>query len=225
MTDTSLRPGRGRRRIARQSLHADILVQLRDMIVEGELAQGTRINETHLGELLGVSRTPLREAIKYLASEGLVELVPSRGAVVKTFGYDEVLEMMTVLRSLEELGARLACEKASDADIAAVREMHNEMVACYERGDRLKYYKLNQAIHTAIAEMSANRTLADMQSQLQMRLKRIRFLGHEQPAHWQQAVHEHEDMMTALEARDGNGLAEALGRHLQHAWDRVDKLL
>ena len=227
MSDSSIRspvqaPGR---RIERQSLHENVVAQLRDMIIEGELEQGARINETHVGELLGVSRTPLREAIKYLASEGLVELVPSRGAVVRQFGRQEVADMMIVVRTLEELGARLACAHASDEAIADVRAMHDRMIACFRQGNRLEYYKLNQAIHTAMVEIGGNATLAAMQGQLQMRLKRVRFLGHETRDHWDAAVREHEDMIAALEARDGERLARAVGEHLQHALERVEGLI
>jgi len=91
---------------------------LRDMIIEGELAPGSRMHESQLGEQLGVSRTPLREAIKYLASEGLVELIPSRGAIVKRFSGKDVHDMLIVLKNLEELAGSLACETATDDDIA-----------------------------------------------------------------------------------------------------------
>ena len=97
-------------RIERQSLHEAILTRLRDMIIEGDLQPGMRINEGQIGAQLGVSRTPLREAIKFLASEGLVELVPSRGAVVKKFTAREVHDMLDVIRMLEQLASRRACE-------------------------------------------------------------------------------------------------------------------
>ena len=100
-------------RISRTSLHDTIVGRLRDMIIEGYLAPGTRLHEGQLGEQLGVSRTPLREAIKYLASEGLVELVPSRGAVVRRFDRKDIRDMMVVIRTLEELAGRLACEAGS----------------------------------------------------------------------------------------------------------------
>ena len=221
----TVKAGDDRRRIPRQSLHDNIVAQVRDMITEGELGAGTRINETSLGDLLGVSRTPLREALKYLASEGLVELVPSRGAVVRKFGAAEIGDMMSVLRTLEEMGARLACKTASDEQIEEIRALHDEMMACYRRRDRLRYYKLNQAIHTAIAEAGGNAVLAAVQGQLQMRLKRIRFLGHEAPENWDLAIAEHEEMIKALEARDADGLADALGGHLHRAWERVRDFL
>jgi DNA-binding GntR family transcriptional regulator len=211
--------------IQRPVLHETIVSHLRDMIIEGDLAPGTRLHEGQLGEQLGVSRTPLREAIKYLASEGLVELVPGRGAVVKRFGAKEVQDMLTVLQAMEELAGRLACDLGSDAEIAAIRATHNEMIRCYETKDRLQYYKLNQQIHTMIVASSRNTALIDIHGTLQTRLKRVRFVGHEGPENWAAAVSEHNEMIVALELRDRDRLSEVLGRHLRKAWERVRPLL
>jgi len=208
-------------RIERHSLHDAILTRLRDMIIEGELAPGTRINEGQVGAFLGVSRTPLREAIKFLASEGLIELIPSRGAVVKKFTAKEVRDMIDVIRTLEQHAGRTACATASDAGIAHVRALHDQMIGCYQRGDRLAYYKLNQAIHSAIVALADNAALADVHQLLQTRLKRIRFIGHEGPQKWAGAVAEHEEMIAALEARDPDRLAAIIGEHMDQAWNRV----
>lgn len=208
-------------RIERHSLHEAILNRLRDMIIEGHLPPGSRLNEGQVGGQLGVSRTPLREAIKFLASEGLVELVPLRGAVVKAFGPKEVCDMLDVIRILEQSAGTRACEVASDAGIAQVRRLHDQMIDCYQRSDRLAYYKLNQAIHSAIVALAENEALSDVHGRLQMRLKRIRFIGHEGPEKWACAVAEHQDMIDALEARDGQRMSDVLGRHLTQAWIRV----
>ena len=129
--------------------------------------------------------------------------------------------MLIVLQTLEELGGKLACQLGSDAEIAQVRALHDEMVRRYQAGDRLQYYKLNQAIHTAISKLAKNASLAEMQQMLQTRLKRIRFIGHEGPEKWAAAVAEHEEMIAALEARDEARLSKVLGRHLANAWERV----
>jgi DNA-binding GntR family transcriptional regulator len=207
--------------IRRTALHDTLVTRLRDMIIEGELAPGSRMHESQLGEQLGVSRTPLREAIKYLASEGLVELIPSRGAIVKRFSGKDVHDMLIVLKNLEELAGSLACETATDDDIARVRQLHDEMRACYDVKDRLRYYKLNQAIHTEICRIADNQALSSVQAQLQSRLKRIRFIGHEGPDKWSAAMAEHGEMIVALEARDGETLSKVLGLHLLNAWQRV----
>ena len=99
---------------------------------------------------------------------------------------------------------------ASDAEIAHVRALHDEMVRRYKAADRLQYYKLNQDIHTAIVRLAQNATLADMHQMLQTRLKRIRFIGHEGAEKWAAAVAEHEEMISALEARDAARLSDVV---------------
>lgn len=99
--------------------------------------------------------------------------------------------------------------------------MHDQMLGCYQRGDRLAYYKLNQAIHSAIVALADNAALADVHQLLQTRLKRIRFIGHEGPQKWAGAVAEHEEMIAALEARDPDRLAAIIGEHMDQAWNRV----
>ena len=208
--------------LSRRTLHDELVDRLRTLIVEGELRPSTRIHEGDLGKALGVSRTPLREALKVLASEGLIELVPGRGAIVKKLTPKDVAEMLDVLSALETLAARLACRHASDAEIARLRSVHDEMIACYDAGNRLEYYWRNQAIHTGIAEASGNALLAAMHATIQARLKRIRFIGNDEPSKWAAAVGEHEEMIAALEARDEARLAAVVSRHLEQTWTRVE---
>jgi DNA-binding GntR family transcriptional regulator len=210
-----------RKPIVRHNLHDAIVSRVRDMIIEGTLAPGTRIHEGRLGQELGVSRTPLREALKYLASEGLLELAPGRGAVVRSFSAKDVEDSLIVLASLENLAGRLACLHAPDTAIRAIRRMHDEMMQRYAVRDRLSYFKLNQSIHSAILKASANDPLADVHGVLQARLRRIRYVGNESPEKWAAAVADHEIMITALEARDGERLAKVLSEHMQNTWDRV----
>lgn len=207
--------------VNRRALHDELVERIRDMIIEGQLAPLTRIHEGQLGKALGVSRTPLREALKFLASEGLLELVPGRGAVVRKLTRKDVRDMLEVLGAIETLGGRLACRNASDADIAGLRRVHDEMMGLYRARNRLEYYRRNQAIHSGIAQLSGNALLASMHQVIQARLKRIRFIGNEEPAKWAGAVAEHEEMIAALEARDEDRLAAVIARHLDLTWQRV----
>lgn len=199
--------------IARQTLHEQVASRLRDMVTDGRLPPGQRINEVALGATLGVSRTPLREALKTLAGEGLVELVPARGAIVRTFSIKDVADSMEVLKVLEQTAGRRACAQASEAEIAHVLSLHAALRERYEARDRLPYFKLNQAIHSAIVGLSDNPTLIRMHEMLQAQMKRIRFIGHEGAEKWAAAMAEHEEMAQALRRRDGEALAEVLGRH------------
>jgi DNA-binding GntR family transcriptional regulator len=211
--------------LQRRTLHDELVERIRDMIIEGQLAPGTRIHEGQLGKALGVSRTPLREALKFLASEGLVDLVPGRGGVVCRLTPKDVRDLLDVLTAIESLAGRLACRQATDEEIAEVRRLHDEMMGLYAAHNRTEYYRRNQAIHSAFARLSGNAVLASTHQTIQARLKRIRFIGNEDPEAWASAVREHEEMIAALEARDGARLAAVIGAHLERTLARVvDKL-
>lgn len=209
-------------RITRRTLHDEVLNQVRDMIIEGRLAPGARINEVQIGAALGVSRTPLREAIKTLASEGLVEIVPARGAIVRRFLAADLVQIIEVLKQLEQLGGRLACARASDPTIASIVALHDRMMELYAARNRLEYFKLNQAIHTAIVQASGNDILAETHAMLQSRIKRMRFIGNGSPEKWAGAVAEHEEMIGALKRRDADSLVAVIGKHLDATIVRVN---
>jgi DNA-binding GntR family transcriptional regulator len=207
--------------IARPTLHDAIVARVRDMVIEGELAPGTRLHEGNLGKMLGVSRTPLREALKFLVSEGLLELSPGRGAVVRQFTAKDVHDSLIVLGSLEGLAGRLACANATDAEIREVQQLHDRMMDMYEKRDRLPYFKLNQAIHSAILRLTKNEALVSVHGVLQARLKRIRYIGNEGPEKWAGAVADHEEIIMALAARDPERLSAILTAHMEKTWERV----
>ena len=207
--------------IARPTLHDAIVARVRDMVIEGELAPGTRLHEGNLGKMLGVSRTPLREALKFLVSEGLLELSPGRGAVVRQFTAKDVHDSLIVLGSLEGLAGRLACANATDAEIREVQQLHDRMMDMYEKRDRLPYFKLNQAIHSAILRLTKNEALVSVHGVLQARLKRIRYIGNEGPEKWAGAVADHEEIIMALAARDPERLSTILSAHMEKTWERV----
>jgi DNA-binding GntR family transcriptional regulator len=208
-------------RIDRPTLHNVVVSRIRDMIIEGQLPSGVRIHEGQVGQQLGVSRTPLREALKVLAMEGLVDLVPSRGAMVRKLTTKDVKDMLTVLSSLEELAGQLACQNGTDEQIQAIRGLHDEMLRFYARRDRLEYFKCNQHIHAAIIALSGNESLMLLHGMLQARMKRIRFLGNRTDEQWAAAVADHEEMIQALEAHDASRLVSALIGHLTRTWERI----
>ncbi len=129
-----------------------------------------------------------------------------------------------MLSALETLAARQACMNATDAEIADLRALHDEMMRHCARGDRLDYYKCNQAIHTRLVALSGNAFLAATHESIQSRLRRIRFVGHEGPEKWAGAVAEHAAMIAALEARDADRLAAIVVSHLDNTWERVREL-
>jgi DNA-binding GntR family transcriptional regulator len=207
--------------IARASLHDELVERLRDMIVEGELAPGDRVPERSLCERFGVSRTPLREALKVLASEGLLELLPNRGAAVARLTGDDLEEMFPVMGTLEALAGELACAQVTEEQLAEIRALHYQMVLHHTRGELPQYFRLNQRIHELIMQAAGNATLTRMYRSLSGRIRRARYVANMSKARWAQAVEEHEEILEALSARDGARLADILKRHLRNKCETV----
>lgn len=199
--------------------------RLRDMIAQNELPPGARIRERAIGELLQVSRTPMREALRILAAERLVELLPNRGAVVCAPSPREIRDLLSVLASLEALAGEQAAANAGDDEIGEIRALHFEMLAAYERKDRLTYFKLNQCIHRAIVAASHNAALVELHAMTNARLYRVRYQSNLNTATWHSAVEEHDAILAALCARDGEALAAILRRHLGSTWAKVSEAL
>jgi DNA-binding GntR family transcriptional regulator len=209
------------RAIPRRSLHDAILERLRDLIVEGELKPAAKIPEAELCVRFGVSRTPLREALKALAAEGLVTLLPNRGAIVAKITREEIDQLFPIMGALEALAGELACAHITDAQAAAIRRDHLKMVKHFERGDWIQYTKLNRAIHEAIFAAAGNSALSVLYQQLLVRTHSVRFVAKKSAQRWREAVDDHEKMMAAIDNRDGKALARWLTLHLKHKAESV----
>jgi DNA-binding GntR family transcriptional regulator len=200
----------------RMPIHDQLVESLRDLIIEGELAGGSRLSERLLCARFGVSRTPLREAFKVLAAEGLVELLPNRGARVVRLTAEIVKDTMQVIGTLEAMAGELACERITEAELAEIRALHYQMLVHKERRDILAYFKANQAIHLAIVDASGNAILARTYAWLSARVRRARYAANLDPARWDDAVAEHEQILRALQARDAARLPRILRSHLDN---------
>lgn len=200
--------------ISRRPLHEEAVDRLRDLIVQGRLAPGARLNERVLCQRLGISRTPLREAFKVLASEGLVELLPNRGAVVAPLDPDRLQHTFAVMGALEALAGELACAHARAQQIDEIRALHYDMLAAHARGDLAGYFRHNQAIHLKIAEASGNPVLAHTYRRLNANVRRARYMANLSRERWDAAVREHEEILAALSARDAERLKRLLLEHL-----------
>jgi DNA-binding GntR family transcriptional regulator len=207
--------------IARRPLHEEAADRLRDLIVQGQLAPGARLNERLLTAQLGVSRTPLREAFKVLATEGLVELLPNRGAIVSQIDPARLSETLAVMGALEALAGELACRHASDAELGEIRALHYEMLANHARGDLAGYFKFNQAIHMKIVKYSGNAVLYQTYRQLNGNVRRARYMANLSQERWDAAVREHEEILAALSARDVARIRALLSDHLAHKLSSV----
>jgi DNA-binding GntR family transcriptional regulator len=140
---------------------------------------------------------------------------------VSRIGPREARDMLAVIARLEALAGEFACAYATDADIQAIRKMHDEMLDLYRRKERAEYFHLNQDIHLSIVRVAGNEPLRATHGLLHARMKRIRFRGNDLPGNWAAAVKDHDAIMAALERRDGKALAILLQRHLDDSWIRL----
>jgi DNA-binding GntR family transcriptional regulator len=200
--------------IVRRPLHEEAADRLRDLIVQGHLATGARLNERLLTAQIGVSRTPLREAIKVLATEGLVELLPNRGAIVSQMDPVRLGESLAVMGALEALAGELACRNATDAQINEIRALHYEMLAYHARGDLAGYFKFNQAIHLKLVKYSGNTMLYNIYRQMNGNVRRARYMANLSQERWDAAIREHDEILAALSARDIKRIKALLSDHL-----------
>jgi DNA-binding GntR family transcriptional regulator len=205
-------------RPAASSLHAEILARLRDYIVEGNLLDGARIPERQLCDLFTISRTPLREALKVLAAEGLIDLLPNRGARIRPLSLIDLSELFDVMGGLEALAGRLACEHIEDQEILQIEKLHREMYGFYLNRDMHEYFRCNQLIHEQIVAAARNTILSATYASLASRIRRVRYsanLAHHRDR-WGEAIREHEFILDALRRRAGSELSDILFRHLRN---------
>ncbi|MES2944727.1 MAG: GntR family transcriptional regulator [Pseudomonadota bacterium] len=207
--------------IPRAALHEQAASQLRQMLVENRIPPGAKLNERELSEVLNVSRTPLREAIKMLAAEGLVELLPNRGAIAVELTEADVLNTFEVMSGLEAQSGELAAQRITDAELTEIKAMHYEMLAAYTRRELPTYYRLNAAIHNAINRAAKNPVLTSTYRQVNARLQALRFRSNQDEDKWKVAMKEHELMIEALTARDAAAMRSVLLGHLNNKRDVV----
>lgn len=202
--------------LKRRSLHEELTEALRELIVSGELQPSRKVPEKELCDHYGVSRTPLREALKVLATDGLVILEPNRGAWVSPITVKDLDEVFPVMAALEALAGELACQHVTDKEISAVRKLHDRMVKHYDARELDSYFEVNQQIHEAILAAARNETLINQYRSLAARVRRARYVANMTPERWRQATEEHEVIMQCLENRDGPGLSSILKSHLEN---------
>jgi DNA-binding GntR family transcriptional regulator len=202
-------------------LHEEAVAYVRTMLLEGEIPPGTRIPERELCERLKISRTPLREALKVLAAEGLVQLLPNRGSRAAKLTDKDLRDLFEVCQGLEALAGELACERITDDEIAEVAAAHAAMAQHYRNSDLMSYYRCNRAIHEAIVAAAGNPVLSGLYESVTARIRRARYVTPMTPPRWALALQEHEAILNALRRRDAVGLSHILRTHLRHKRDEV----
>ena len=207
--------------ILRASLYGEVVARLRDLIIHGEMAPGERISERLLCERFAISRTPLRESLKVLAAEGLVELLPHLGARVAEFRSEDVVHLFEMMGALEALSGELAAGRMTELELSELTAVHNRMTVAYAQRDLPTYFDCNQEIHERIVAAARNPVLRDAYTTLSGRIRRARYVANMSDERWAAAMHEHEAMIVALRARDAAGMAQILRQHLRNKCEAV----
>src|SRR5262245_14777048 len=161
----------------RGKLHAEVADRLRAMIVAGDLRPGERLREVQLCDRLHVSRTPIREALRTLAAEGMVTLLPNRSTVVAKLRAPDLEHIYMVVGALEALAGELACQRITESEVAELFDVYSKMVQSYERGERAAYLQFNHRIHRRVVEIADNPVLLASWQALLPRVERARGLA------------------------------------------------
>jgi len=197
-------------------LHGNAVAQLRNLIVTGGLAPGTKLNERELCEQLAISRTPVREAIKTLIQDGLLRALPNHSAVVSELDLDEILSLIEVVTVIEGLAGELAAKNIGDEAVAEIGLLHYRMLLHHARDELPGYFEANKAFHRRIVELARNPTLLWVWELLALRVDRARYSSNLWPTRWRTAIQEHQQILDALAARDAARAGQALRQHVRN---------
>jgi len=201
-------------KIVLRTTHQEVTKLVREMILTGELPKGEKINETRLSDLLGVSRTPIREALRTLHAMGLVDLFPQRGAFVTAFSAEETTDLFELMSVLEGMAARLATQKMSNADFEKIESLHQELETHYKLKNHKEYSKTNQEFHSFILSIAANKALNEaangiLEKTLLCKQKQIYL-----PKRFDQSILEHRNLLEAFRTRDAKKAEKMMAKHL-----------
>ncbi len=210
--------------VQRDTLQQRVAIRLRELLVQGGFEPGSKLNERELCEQLGVSRTPLREAIRLLVAEGLVVLDPGRGAFTPTWSKDDISDTFELLAALEGLAGELAAQRITTEELAELTALQHEMQAAYERRDLPTYYQLNARAHDLLSEAARNPVLRETWKQVNGRMHALRFRSNQDESKWIKALDEHAQILAALKAHDGAAARQLLEQHLRRKRDAVLRL-
>ncbi|WP_407495954.1 GntR family transcriptional regulator [Pseudooceanicola sp. MF1-13] len=193
----------------------DAYARLRDDIRQGVLKPGARLTETELAERLSISRTPVREAIRRLEADGLVDHQPRTGAVVRQLSYAEIMELYEMRTVLEGTAARLAARAASDMELQELAEITTEMAgATFDAG---RIATLNRQFHSRLLDASRNRFLARSMDAIENAMLIIGPTSMAAEGRAQEAVEEHKALIQCLFDRDGEQAEAVMRAHMERA--------
>ncbi|GLZ32378.1 GntR family transcriptional regulator [Lentzea sp. NBRC 105346] len=200
-----------------QPLHLSLAGQavdvLRELVLTGELPAGSRVNEVEIAHRLGISRGPLREAIRGLAAEGLLELVPHRGARVPMADQAEVKALFELRTALECAAAELAASRRTDVDIARLRAVSEESRRNYHAGVKFPY-RLDLAFHQALLEAARSPRIAEQVRLVQQKVVLLRARLEDDAPHQFASMDDHDELINAVVAGDAQRAGQIMRKHL-----------
>ena len=208
-------PGNTAPPLARRALYEDVAEQLRQRIFARQLEPGAWIDELKIAAELGISRTPLREALKVLAAEGLVAMKPRRGAYVAETSSDDVAQVYHLLALLESDAAAEVARKATDAQLAELRALHDRLERQLKQ--RGAFFATNEAFHLKLLEIAGNRWRQQIVSDLRKIMKINRHHSLFRQGRLEDSLAEHRALMAALAARDARQVARLMKSHFDNA--------
>lgn len=195
--------------------HTQIADMLRDMIMTGALKEGDKINENRLCLDIGVSKTPLREALRVLSVEGLIELVPNRGAFVTQPEFSEIREMFDIMIILEGFCARTACEKMTRNDFSELEKIHVHLEQMYAKEDQEGYIRINNQYHSFVQELAGNKSLNQIIDGLRKKILLYRFQSLNAPGRMAESIQEHRLLLVVFRKRDSLKAETLMQKHLK----------
>ncbi len=202
-------------KLARDTLNQKVYFHLREMILSGEINSGMQIEERVLAEEMGVSRTPLREAIGQLSNEGIIEYRPYRGNFVRTFTAKQVNDLFHVRKALEVLAIRLAIPKISQEHIEQIRVILDDVQAALDTSDLDAYGEADRRFHDAIAAITINETLQESLDRLSAQIQLVRNFANRDSDVVRRTSIERPRILAALDARDADLAAQLMEAHIE----------
>jgi len=209
------------KRIQAGYLAQEAAKRIREMIRKGALKKGDRILEAPMCQAMGVSRTPLREALRILSSEGLIELIPNRGAYVAQPSIKDIGEMFYVMSILEGTCARVCVEKMDDEGLRRLDDLYRKLEQHCQAEDREKYMAVNHSFHSLVQELAGNKVLSEVINALRQKILLYRYRQIYQPNRLKESMQEHRDLQQAFRERNPEAAERFMQEHLTRQFNAL----
>lgn len=207
------------------TLNERVYHRIRQSVVSGAIPTSTRLDEQSLATEMGVSRTPIREAIGKLTKEGLVEYRPYQGNFVRAFDVGQVSDLYEVRKALESLAVRLAVPRVTAADLAVLGVILDDVQAALDSADMIAYAEADRRFHAAVATLSGNEMLVESLDRLGLQIQLVRTVANHDPATVARTAHQRPEILAAFATRDSDRAARLMEEHIESVRQAVARQL